>query len=102
MEPLLCFPDPPPPPVVAALQRAGYPWRALDRPGLAGSPEPEDGWGGAGGWAQGDLAAAAFAPGRARPSRGGSLRPLEGFPPPPVAPPGPNGSKDERILPGPG
>ena len=34
--------------------------------------------------------------------RGGSLRSLEGFAPHPVAPPSPNGSNDERILPGPG
>jgi len=34
--------------------------------------------------------------------RGGSLRSPGGFAPRPVAPPSPNGSNDERILPVPG
>ncbi len=47
MEPLLCFPDPPPQAVVSVLDRGGYPWRAVSRPELAESDEPEDGWSGA-------------------------------------------------------
>ncbi len=76
MEPLLCFPDPPPAPVVTALQRAGYPWRALSRPELAGSLEPEDGWSGAVICAEGEAQAAALALCRALRSRDVPLRPL--------------------------
>jgi DNA-binding response OmpR family regulator len=47
MEPLLCFPDPPPPSVVGVLERAGYPWKAVNRPEAAETEEPEDGWAGA-------------------------------------------------------
>jgi two-component system alkaline phosphatase synthesis response regulator PhoP len=47
VEPLLCFPDPPPAAVTAVLDRAGYPWRAVDRPEAAEAEEPEDGWSGA-------------------------------------------------------
>jgi len=47
MEPLLCYPDPLPTEVAMALDRAGYRWKAVDRPDLARSAEPEDSWSGA-------------------------------------------------------
>lgn len=47
MEPLLCFPDPLPTEVSLALDRAGYRWKAVDRPDLARAAEPEDAWSGA-------------------------------------------------------
>ena len=47
MEPLLCFPDPLPSVVAGVLERAGYPWRAVDGPDQAAGLEPEDGWAGA-------------------------------------------------------
>jgi two-component system alkaline phosphatase synthesis response regulator PhoP len=47
MEPLLCFPDPFPAEVALALERAGYPWKAVARPEHAESDEPDDGWAGA-------------------------------------------------------
>ncbi len=47
MEPLLCFPDPFPAELALALERAGYPWKAVARPEHAESDEPEDGWAGA-------------------------------------------------------
>ena len=47
MEPLLCFPDPFPPAIAGALERAGYPWRAVAGPGQMAEHEPEDGWAGA-------------------------------------------------------
>jgi len=47
VEPLLCFPDPFPPELALALERAGYPWKAVARPEHADSDEPEDGWAGA-------------------------------------------------------
>jgi hypothetical protein len=33
--------------VIAVLERAGYPWRGIDRPDAAETEEPEDGWSGA-------------------------------------------------------
>ena len=45
--PLLCFPDPMPAEVTAVVHRAGYGWRAVDRPSAAQAQEPEDGWAGA-------------------------------------------------------
>ena len=47
MEPLLCFPDPLPSVIAGALERAGYPWRAVGGPDQAAGLEPEDGWAGA-------------------------------------------------------
>jgi two-component system alkaline phosphatase synthesis response regulator PhoP len=47
VEPLLCFPDPFPPELALALERAGYPWKAVARPEHAETDEPEDGWAGA-------------------------------------------------------
>src|SRR5665213_3135070 len=47
MEPLLCFPASPPTAVTAVLERAGYPWRGIDRSESVESEEPEDGWSGA-------------------------------------------------------
>ena len=47
MEPLLCFPDPLPTEVAMALDRAGYPWKAVDRPDQVRVNEPDDGWSGA-------------------------------------------------------
>jgi DNA-binding response OmpR family regulator len=47
MEPLLCFPDPFPAELALALERAGYPWKALGRPEHAATDEPDDGWAGA-------------------------------------------------------
>jgi two-component system, OmpR family, alkaline phosphatase synthesis response regulator PhoP len=47
MEPLLCYPDPLPTEVVLALDRAGYRWKAVDRPDLARAAEPDDAWAGA-------------------------------------------------------
>jgi DNA-binding response OmpR family regulator len=47
MEPLLCFPDPFPAELALALERAGYPWKAVSRPEHAQSGEPDDGWAGA-------------------------------------------------------
>ena len=47
MEPLLCFPDPLPSVIAGALERAGYPWRAVGGPDQAAGHEPEDGWAGA-------------------------------------------------------
>jgi len=45
--PVLCYPDPLPPELASAIDRAGYPWRAVDRPHTATTDEPEDGWAGA-------------------------------------------------------
>src|ERR1035438_9385861 len=47
MEPLLVLPDPPSEWVSGALERAGYPWRAVSDPALAERDEPEDGYAGA-------------------------------------------------------
>jgi DNA-binding response OmpR family regulator len=47
VDPLLCFPDPLPSEVALALDRAGYAWKAVDRPELVRNSEPEDGWAGA-------------------------------------------------------
>jgi DNA-binding response OmpR family regulator len=47
VEPLLCFPDPFPPELAMALERAGYPWKAVARAEHAEADEPEDGWSGA-------------------------------------------------------
>jgi DNA-binding response OmpR family regulator len=47
MEPLLVFPDPPSEWVSGALERAGYPWRAVSDPALVERDEPEDGYAGA-------------------------------------------------------
>jgi len=47
MEPLLVYPDPPPKWVSDALERAGYPWRAVSDPASAERDEPEDGFAGA-------------------------------------------------------
>jgi DNA-binding response OmpR family regulator len=47
MEPLLCFPAVPPSSVTGVLDRAGYPWKGIDRPEASESDEPEDGWSGA-------------------------------------------------------
>ena len=44
MEPLLCFPDPLPAELAPALERAGYPWQAVDRRRARRADEPEDGW----------------------------------------------------------
>ncbi len=73
--PLLCFPDPLPPEIVSAIDRAGYPWRAVDRPHAATAQEPEDGWAGAVVSAADD-ATQAFALCRAVRSRDVPLRPL--------------------------
>ena len=45
MEPLLVFPDPPPADLVLALDRAGYPWKAVSD--SSAPQEPDDGWAGA-------------------------------------------------------
>ncbi len=47
MEPLLCHPDPPPRELAAALEAAGWTWRAIAGPDDAARHEPEDGWEGA-------------------------------------------------------
>ena len=47
MEPLLVFPDPVPADVVAALEGAGYPHKAVQDERAASALEPEDGWAGA-------------------------------------------------------
>jgi two-component system alkaline phosphatase synthesis response regulator PhoP len=47
MEPLLCFPALPPTAVTAVLERAGYPWRGIDRADAVDAEEPDDGWSGA-------------------------------------------------------
>jgi DNA-binding response OmpR family regulator len=47
VEPLLVFPDPMPAEVVAALDAAGYPHKAVADERGAASLEPEDGWAGA-------------------------------------------------------
>jgi len=47
MEPLLVYPDPPSQWVSVALERAGYPWRAVRDPAVAERDEPEDGYAGA-------------------------------------------------------
>jgi DNA-binding response OmpR family regulator len=47
MEPLLCYPNPASAELVLALDGAGYPWKAIDRPEHADLDEPEDGWAGA-------------------------------------------------------
>ncbi len=47
MEPLLVFPDPVPADVVASLEGAGYPHRAVADETAATTAEPEDGWAGA-------------------------------------------------------
>lgn len=71
MEPLLCYPDPPPAEIVAALDGAGWAWRAVGDAADAVRVEPEDGWSGAVVVAGGD-ADAAFALCRAL--RGGDSR----------------------------
>ncbi|HEX5265166.1 MAG TPA: response regulator transcription factor [Acidimicrobiales bacterium] len=45
MEPLLVFPDPPPADLVLVLDRAGYPWKAVNE--TSARNEPDDGWAGA-------------------------------------------------------
>jgi two-component system alkaline phosphatase synthesis response regulator PhoP len=47
VEPLLVHPDPPPPNVIQALDRAGYPWRAVGGLDAADRLEPDEGWAGA-------------------------------------------------------
>jgi two-component system alkaline phosphatase synthesis response regulator PhoP len=47
LEPLLCYPDPPPAALAAALDGAGWSWRAVNDAGDAARLEPEDGWAGA-------------------------------------------------------
>ncbi len=47
MEPLLVFPDPVPADVVATLEGAGYPHKAVADETAAANAEPEDGWAGA-------------------------------------------------------
>ena len=47
MEPLLCFPASPPLSVTSVLDRAGYPWKGVDRTDAVDADEPEDGWSGA-------------------------------------------------------
>jgi len=47
MEPLLCYPEPFPDELTMAIERAGYPWKAVARPEHADSDEPDDGWAGA-------------------------------------------------------
>ncbi|HZU78305.1 MAG TPA: response regulator transcription factor [Acidimicrobiales bacterium] len=75
MEPLLCFPDPLPAELALALERAGYPWKAVARVEHADADEPEDGWSGAVVCATGD-AQAAFALSRALRAREVPLRPV--------------------------
>ncbi|HUI03031.1 MAG TPA: response regulator transcription factor [Acidimicrobiales bacterium] len=75
MEPLLCFPEPFPAELALALERAGYPWKAVARPEHAETDEPEDGWAGAVVYAQPD-AAGAFALCRLVRARDVPLRPL--------------------------
>jgi DNA-binding response OmpR family regulator len=75
MESLLCFPEPFPAEVGLALERAGYPWKALARAEHAQSDEPEDGWAGAVVCADTD-AAGAFALCRLVRTREVPLRPL--------------------------
>jgi len=43
----MCFPDPFPAELALALERAGYPWKAVARPEHSATDEPEDGWAGA-------------------------------------------------------
>ena len=71
----MCFPDPFPAEVGLALERAGYPWKAIDRAEHAQSDEPEDGWSGAVVCADVD-AAGAFALCRLVRTREVPLRPL--------------------------
>ena len=73
--PVLCYPDPLPPELASAIDRAGYPWRAVDRPHAAATDEPEDGWAGAMVSAVDD-AQQAFALCRALRARDVPLRPL--------------------------
>jgi DNA-binding response OmpR family regulator len=47
VEPLLVHPESPPVAVTQALDRAGYPWRAVSGLEGAGRLEPDDGWAGA-------------------------------------------------------
>jgi DNA-binding response OmpR family regulator len=47
VEPLLVFPDPPPPGLSQALDRSGYPFRAVSTNEQVVRLEPEDGWAGA-------------------------------------------------------
>jgi two-component system alkaline phosphatase synthesis response regulator PhoP len=75
MEPLLCYPEPFPVELALALERAGYPWKAIPRPERADADEPEDGWAGAVVCAVGDTAGA-FALCRLLRSRDVPLRPL--------------------------
>jgi two-component system alkaline phosphatase synthesis response regulator PhoP len=72
---MLCFPDPLPPELVSAIDRAGYPWQAVDRPHAATADEPEDGWAGAV-ISAADDPQAAFAVCRAVRARDVPLRPL--------------------------
>jgi DNA-binding response OmpR family regulator len=58
VEPLLVFPDPAPADVVAGLDEAGYPHKAVPGEVAASELEPEDGWAGAVVCADGDPEAA--------------------------------------------
>jgi len=75
MEPLLCYPEPFPDELAMAIERAGYPWKAVARPEHADSDEPEDGWAGAVVCAEPD-ATGAFALCRLVRARDVPLRPL--------------------------
>ncbi len=75
MDPLLCFPEPFPAELALALERAGYPWKAIARPEHAESDEPDDGWAGAVVCAESD-ATGAFALCRLVRTREVPLRPL--------------------------
>jgi DNA-binding response OmpR family regulator len=54
VEPLLVFPDPVPADVAQALDRGGYPWKAVTSAEVAVRVEPDDGWAGAVVCAEGD------------------------------------------------
>jgi DNA-binding response OmpR family regulator len=75
MEPLLVFPDPVPREILAALDGAGYPHRAVDDENGAATAEPDDGWAGAIVCAEADPDAA-FALCRALRKRDVPLEPL--------------------------
>src|SRR5215213_1484963 len=47
MEPLLVFPEPTPVPLITGLDRAGYPWKAVNSQTDLSHVQPEDGWSGA-------------------------------------------------------